>query len=77
MGFEEKLYTTQVLDGREPRFQEERFVTRSARNGTPFENRFHLELFWTIFPSNPVEPARIAIFRSQELTDFRAWSEGG
>ncbi len=44
------------------------FVTRSARNGTPFLRVvFYLERFWAIFPLNPAESAWIAIFESGNI----------
>ncbi len=47
------------------------FVTRSADNGTPFLRIiFYLELFWTVFPSNPVESPRITIFESANIGTF-------
>jgi len=51
--------------------RERRFVARSARNGTPFlRTVFYLKPFWTIFPSNPAESARITIFESANIVTF-------
>ncbi len=48
-----------------------RFVTRSARNGTPFLRiDFYSEPFWKIFFENPVNPVRIAIFESGNIGTF-------
>ena len=46
-------------------------MERSARNTTRFLRIvFCLELFWAIFPSNPVESASIAIFHIRKPSTF-------